>query len=135
MQNHKFNALFLSLLAKANCVVRVPVLFGYTEPNRYDESAINCLIDKVKKGETFQVDNFQVRYPTHCLDVARFLNRLMIRYFQVRRHFYFSFIYFSILVISIYLYFRKQQRLARIRSQAFFIVLPWTCIRNMKCRV
>lgn len=66
-----------------NIVVRVPVLYGHTEPNRYDESAINTLIEKVKKGEEFLVDNVQIRYPTHCVDVARFCCRLMIKYFKV----------------------------------------------------
>lgn len=63
--------------------MRVPVLYGETEPNRYDESAINVLIEKVKKGEQFSIDHVQVRFPTHCKDVARFCCRLMIKYFQV----------------------------------------------------
>lgn len=64
-----------------HCIVRVPVLYGRTEPNRFDESAINYLIEDVRKTDKqFKVDNFQIRYPTHCLDVARFLMQVIKRH-------------------------------------------------------
>lgn len=60
-------------------------MYGRTEPNRYDESAINMLIEKVRKtNEKFVVDHVQARFPTHCLDVARFLMRLVEKHFEKR---------------------------------------------------
>lgn len=40
------------------------------------------LIEKTKKLEPFKVDNFQVRYPVHTIDVARFLTQLMRKKFK-----------------------------------------------------
>lgn len=60
-----------------HCVVRVPVLYGHTEKNSYNESAINILINAVRKGETYSIDDAQVRHPTHVVDVARFCKQLL----------------------------------------------------------
>jgi dTDP-4-dehydrorhamnose reductase len=62
-----------------HCIVRVPVLYGFTEPNKYNESAINCLIEKVRQQNSYMVDSVQVRYPTHCIDVARFIIKLIMK--------------------------------------------------------
>jgi dTDP-4-dehydrorhamnose reductase len=61
----------------------VPILYGTTEPKRFSESAVNILYEKVAKGESFSIDNVQVRYPTHCVDVARFLFLLLTKRFEV----------------------------------------------------
>lgn len=58
-------------------------MYGFTEPENYGESAINVLIESVKKKAPIKVDHQQTRYPTHCLDVARFLTSLIIKYFEV----------------------------------------------------
>ncbi len=62
--------------------MRVPVLYGVTEANRFDESAVNILIEKIRKQESYAVDSVQIRYPTHCIDVARFCTRLIQKYYQ-----------------------------------------------------
>ncbi|RNA10899.1 methionine adenosyltransferase 2 subunit beta-like [Brachionus plicatilis] len=69
-------------VSKNHCIVRVPVLYGFTEPQNYGESAINVLIGNVRKQAPIKVDHQQTRYPTHCLDVSRFLTRLIIKYFE-----------------------------------------------------
>ncbi|CAF0711670.1 unnamed protein product [Brachionus calyciflorus] len=65
-----------------HCIVRVPILYGFTEPNNYGESAINVLIENVRKGSPIKIDHQQTRFPTHCIDVSRFLARLVIKYYQ-----------------------------------------------------
>ncbi|KAH9811866.1 hypothetical protein DFH28DRAFT_1178565 [Melampsora americana] len=57
--------------------LRVPVLYGKAEQN--DESAINILIDGVKKaakGESIKMDDWATRYPTLVDDVAKVINQL-----------------------------------------------------------
>lgn len=57
--------------------LRVPVLYGKAEKN--DESAINILIDGVKKsakGEAIKMDDWATRYPTLVDDVAKVINQL-----------------------------------------------------------
>ncbi|KAJ2488875.1 hypothetical protein IWW37_004461 [Coemansia sp. RSA 2050] len=52
-------------------ILRVPVLYG---PAEYAaESAINVLVDVIKKGAAAQMDAWQVRFPTCTVDVARVL--------------------------------------------------------------
>ena len=60
------------------------MLYGFTEPNKLSESAINILYERVAKtNEAFVVDHAQVRFPTHTIDVARFLAQLIIKHVQV----------------------------------------------------
>ncbi|KAG0150935.1 hypothetical protein CROQUDRAFT_651787 [Cronartium quercuum f. sp. fusiforme G11] len=57
--------------------LRVPVLYGKSERN--DESAINILIDGVKKsgrGEKVLMDDWATRYPTLVDDVAKVIGQL-----------------------------------------------------------
>lgn len=64
-------------------IVRVPVLYGYTEENGFQESAVNFIYESIRKGNTVSLDNVQTRFPTHCTDVARFCMNLLIKRFQV----------------------------------------------------
>ena len=52
-------------------VMRVPILYGSTE--RTDESAVNVLMEAVKKaqGEVVKMDHWALRYPTNTEDVGR----------------------------------------------------------------
>ena len=55
-------------------VLRVPVLYGPTEPeDNNKESAVNILMDVVYKSqkEPVKVDDWAIRYPTNVEDVAR----------------------------------------------------------------
>ncbi|EGG03146.1 uncharacterized protein MELLADRAFT_90437 [Melampsora larici-populina 98AG31] len=57
--------------------LRVPVLYGKAERN--DESAINILIDGVKKssqGYSIKMDDWATRYPTLVDDVAKVISQL-----------------------------------------------------------
>ena len=63
--------------------MRVPVLYGQTEKNEYAESAINVLVEKIHLGKPYLTDHTQTRYPTHCVDVARFLMQLVMKRFEV----------------------------------------------------
>lgn len=66
-------------VAKGNAVVlRVPVLYGSTEPeDNNKESAVNVLMDALWKSqdkqgdERVKMDNWAIRYPTNTQDVAR----------------------------------------------------------------
>ncbi|TNY20496.1 RmlD-like substrate binding domain-containing protein [Rhodotorula diobovata] len=56
------------------CVLRVPVLYGKAES--HSESAINTLVDAVRKaagGQQVKMDDWATRYPTNVADVARVL--------------------------------------------------------------
>ncbi|KAM0787900.1 hypothetical protein ACM66B_003949 [Microbotryomycetes sp. NB124-2] len=58
-------------------VLRVPVLYGEVTSN--DESAINILVDSVRKaanGEKVKMDDWALRRPTNVADVARVLHDL-----------------------------------------------------------
>ena len=66
-----------------HCIVRVPVLYGQTEQNNFAESAVNILIEKIRLGKPYKIDHTQIRFPTHCIDVARFLMQLLIKRFEV----------------------------------------------------
>lgn len=79
----KFKKFFSFLID--HCVVRVPVLYGHTEVDGFGESAINVLVNSVRKGVDYLVDDVQVRFPTHVIDVARFCKQLLaVHYSQVR---------------------------------------------------
>lgn len=53
-------------------VLRVPVLYGAVEGSRNEESAVNCLMDVVMRGEKrVKMDHWALRYPTNTEDVAR----------------------------------------------------------------
>ena len=57
-------------------VLRVPVLYGATEPRENNaESAVNVLLDALWKSQKEQVkmDDWAIRYPTNVIDVARVL--------------------------------------------------------------
>lgn len=57
-------------------VLRVPVLYGATEPRDHNsESAVNVLLDALWKSQKEQVkmDDWAIRYPTNVADVARVL--------------------------------------------------------------
>jgi len=57
-----------------HCIVRVPVLYGLTEPNKFNESAVNFLWEKARNvNAEVLADDVQVRFPTHTIDIARFL--------------------------------------------------------------
>ncbi|BGP39999.1 hypothetical protein JCM10450v2_003979 [Rhodotorula kratochvilovae] len=56
------------------CVLRVPVLYGKAES--HSESAINTLVDSVRKagnGQQVKMDDWATRFPTNVSDVARVL--------------------------------------------------------------
>ena len=65
-----------------HCIIRVPVLYGHTEENNFGESAINLIYEQIKKLTETNQDNIQIRYPTHCIDVARFIMQLMKKRFN-----------------------------------------------------
>lgn len=56
-------------------VLRVPVLYGETEPkDNNKESAVNVLMDalwKSQKGEKVNMDDYAIRYPTNTADIGR----------------------------------------------------------------
>lgn len=55
-------------------VLRVPVLYGETEPkDNNKESAVNVLIDSLWKSQKEKVvmDDYAIRYPTNTADVGR----------------------------------------------------------------
>ena len=55
-------------------ILRVPVLYGETEPKDADkESAVNVLMDALWKSQNEKVvmDDYAIRYPTNTADVAR----------------------------------------------------------------
>jgi S-adenosylmethionine synthetase len=64
-------------------IVRVPVLYGYTEENGFKESAINFVYELIKDGNSVKLDNVQTRFPTNCIDVARFCMNLLLKRFLV----------------------------------------------------
>lgn len=50
-------------------ILRVPVLYGKLEST--DESSITKLLDSVKKfPQPAEVSDYEIRYPTHCGDIA-----------------------------------------------------------------
>lgn len=58
----------------ATVVLRVPVLYGPTEPaDNNQESAVNVLMDSLYKSqkEPVKMDDWAIRYPTNVQDVAR----------------------------------------------------------------
>ena len=59
------------------------MLYGQTEQNNFAESAVNILIEKIRLGKPYKIDHTQIRFPTHCIDVARFLMQLLIKRFEV----------------------------------------------------
>ncbi|BGO94059.1 hypothetical protein NBRC10512_003692 [Rhodotorula toruloides] len=62
------------------CVLRVPVLYGKAE--KHSESAINILVDSVRKaaaGQLVKMDDWATRYPTNVTDIARVLVDLAAR--------------------------------------------------------
>lgn len=65
-----------AVLSTANkaVVLRVPVLYGQTEPaDNNKESAVNILMDSLQKAqkETVKMDDYAIRYPTNTEDVGR----------------------------------------------------------------
>lgn len=59
----------------ANCVLRVPILYGMVET--LDESAVTVLFSKVKDAsKSAMMNHYERRYPTFCLDVAKALKVL-----------------------------------------------------------
>ncbi|KAI9007377.1 RmlD-like substrate binding domain-containing protein [Gaertneriomyces semiglobifer] len=56
-------------------ILRVPILYGDVEYT--GESAVNVLMDMVKKGDPVAVDDFQARYPTNVADVAKVLRQMI----------------------------------------------------------
>ncbi|KAL4230209.1 Methionine adenosyltransferase 2 subunit beta [Mactra antiquata] len=63
---------------KDNAVLRVPVLYGCIET--LNESAVTCLLAKVKDTSCKAgMDGKQIRFPTHCDDVAYVIKELSNR--------------------------------------------------------
>ena len=59
---------------KRAVVLRVPVLYGHTEPAENNkESAVNVLMDSLYKSqkESVKMDDWAIRYPTNTEDVGR----------------------------------------------------------------
>lgn len=57
-------------------ILRVPVLYGETEPtDNFKESAVNVLMDALlksqKEGSSVVMDDYAIRYPTNTQDVGR----------------------------------------------------------------
>ena len=63
-------------------ILRVPVLYGEADNN--SESAINVLLDSVRKAQEkdvqIQMDDWAQRYPTNTEDVARVIQDIAYRY-------------------------------------------------------
>jgi len=65
-----------------NLVLRVPVLYGIIES--LSESAVTTLFSEVLARDVpCQVNNVQLRYPTHCDDVAVVIRQLIDKRCQV----------------------------------------------------
>lgn len=62
--------------------MRVPVLYGHTEKDGFGESAVNVLVNAVRKGADCLVDDAQVRFPTHVIDVARFCKQILLAHLK-----------------------------------------------------
>lgn len=68
------NAVLDASKAGQAVVLRVPVLYGETDPKDANkESAVNVLMDALWKSqkETVVMDDYAIRYPTNTADVAR----------------------------------------------------------------
>ncbi|KAL2130566.1 hypothetical protein VTI74DRAFT_6234 [Chaetomium olivicolor] len=65
-------------------VLRVPVLYGEVEGGKNAESAVNVLMDAVKKAQKEKVvmDHWALRYPTNTEDVARVCYDVAVKYLQ-----------------------------------------------------
>ena len=66
-------------------VLRVPVLYGATEPeDNNKESAVNVLMDSLYKSqkESVKMDDWAIRYPTNTEDVARVCKDIAALYAQ-----------------------------------------------------
>lgn len=65
-------------------VLRVPVLYGAA--NNISESAVNTLVDAVKKASDpnagVKMDDWAQRYPTNTEDVARVCRDIVIKYLR-----------------------------------------------------
>lgn len=65
-------------------VLRVPVLYGSAKEN--SESAVNTLVDAVKKSQDenagVKMDDWSQRYPTNTEDVARVCRDIVIKYLR-----------------------------------------------------
>ena len=66
----------------------MPVLYGFTEPQKYEESAVNILIEKLRKQEPFKVDNFQLRYPTHTAGFSIIISISISSSSSIKTYFY-----------------------------------------------
>ena len=63
-------------------VLRVAMLYGSVES--LSESAVTMLLSKViARDVTCDIDNVQLRYPTHCDDVAIVIRQLLEKRCQV----------------------------------------------------
>jgi len=63
--------------SSANCVLRVPVLYG--DVKFLGESAITTLFPKVKSLERCVMSHYERRFPTHCADVAIVIREMLDR--------------------------------------------------------
>lgn len=50
------------------CILRIPVLYGDEE--YIGESAVSCLIKILQQQLPTKVSNYEIRFPSHCNDVA-----------------------------------------------------------------
>jgi len=65
-----------------NLVLRVAVLYGVIES--LSESAVTTLFsDVLARDVTWEINNVQLRYPTHCDDVAVVIRQLVDRRIRV----------------------------------------------------
>ena len=77
-----------------NLVLRVAVLYGIIES--LSESAVTTLFSDVLACDiTWEINNVQLRYPTHCDDVAVVIRQLIDKRVQVR--YFYSTEYLSVL--------------------------------------
>lgn len=53
-------------------------MYGHTEKDGFGESAINVLVNAVRNEADCLIDDAQVRFPTHVIDVARFCKQLLL---------------------------------------------------------
>lgn len=64
-----------------NSVLRVPILYGDIE--YLSESAVTILFENILAGKESIASDYEIKYPTHCADIAYTIRQLADKRLQV----------------------------------------------------
>lgn len=64
-----------------NSVLRVPILYGDIE--YLSESAVTILFENILAGKESIASDYEIKYPTHCGDIAYTITQLADKRLQV----------------------------------------------------